>query len=210
MSLPNTKCSVLLTRSTAKTTVFLREINIGFSQALLSVLSQKYLLSPSPASIFTHDIQSAVSTPRGTSAANSPAGQRPGNPQLTQYAQPLVQAPSQTPLSLKILKPPEHFPEWKKGHQQANGNGLPGDNSLPQQPIPGSAVPASGNAPTGHDLSPTTGSREVVVGFEEAVFLGAQVAAKVVFFIDQGLHKGCLYRNEYNEMGPSAIHDLSL
>jgi actin-related protein 9 len=42
---------------------------------------------------------------------------------------------------------------------------------------------------------------------EEAVFLGAQVASKVVFVIDQGLSKGFMSRVEYNENGPSAIHE---
>lgn len=48
------------------------------------------------------------------------------------------------------------------------------------------------------------------VGMEEATFLGAQVAAKVVFVIDQGISKGFLSRVEYNEAGPSGIHDCSL
>jgi len=47
------------------------------------------------------------------------------------------------------------------------------------------------------------------VGFEEAVFLGAQVAAKVVFVVDQGLSKGFMSRVEYNELGPQGIHDSS-
>jgi actin-related protein 9 len=45
---------------------------------------------------------------------------------------------------------------------------------------------------------------------EEATFLGAQVAAKVVFVIDQGLSKGFLSRVEYNESGPTGIHEYSL
>ncbi|KAI5285912.1 DNA methyltransferase Dim-2, partial [Ascosphaera acerosa] len=47
-------------------------------------------------------------------------------------------------------------------------------------------------------------------GFAEAVFLGAQVAAKIVFMLDQGLSKGFLSRPEYNELGPTAIHDCGL
>ena len=48
------------------------------------------------------------------------------------------------------------------------------------------------------------------VGYEEAVFLGAQVAAKVVFVVDQGLSKGFMTRQEYNEVGPQGIHDSTL
>jgi actin-related protein 9 len=44
--------------------------------------------------------------------------------------------------------------------------------------------------------------------YEEAVFLGSQVAAKVIFVTDQGLSKGFLSRVEFNEEGPSAIHQV--
>ncbi len=47
-------------------------------------------------------------------------------------------------------------------------------------------------------------------GFDEAVFLGAQVAAKVVFVVDQGLSKGFMTRVEYNELGPQGIHESCL
>lgn len=87
---------------------------------------------------------------------------------------------SQTPTSVKTLRPPEYFSEWK---EQANTN------------APGAAGPGGpGVASGGH-------------GMEEAVFLGAQVASKVVFVLDQGLSKGFMTRVEYNENGPSAIHD---
>ena len=49
-----------------------------------------------------------------------------------------------------------------------------------------------------------------VGGMEDAAFLGAQVAAKVVFVVDQGISKGFLTRSDYNELGPTAIHDSSL
>ncbi|RPA98380.1 actin-like ATPase domain-containing protein [Choiromyces venosus 120613-1] len=45
-------------------------------------------------------------------------------------------------------------------------------------------------------------------GFEEAAFLGAQVAAKVLFIVDQGASGGFLTRVEYNEGGPAAIHNV--
>jgi actin-related protein 9 len=46
-----------------------------------------------------------------------------------------------------------------------------------------------------------------VAGLEEAAFLGAQVAAKVFFITDQGLNKGFMTRTEYNDLGPSGIHE---
>jgi len=71
----------------------------------------------------------------------------------------------QSPTSIKVLKAPDYFPEWKE---------------------PG------------------------VSGMEEAVFLGAQVAAKVIFVVDQGLSKGFFSRMDYNELGPMGIHEYSL
>jgi actin-related protein 9 len=47
-------------------------------------------------------------------------------------------------------------------------------------------------------------------GMEEAAFLGAQVAAKVIFVVDQGLSKGFMSRTEYNELGPQGIHESCL
>jgi actin-related protein 9 len=68
----------------------------------------------------------------------------------------------QTPTSIKLVKPPEYFPEWKD------------------------------------------------VGFDESAFLGAQVAAKVIFVVDQGNSKGYMTRPDYNDQGPTGIHDYSL
>lgn len=48
------------------------------------------------------------------------------------------------------------------------------------------------------------------VGYDEASFLGAQVAAKVLFIVDQGLSKGFMTRTDYNEMGPAGIGDFVL
>ncbi|KAA8893247.1 hypothetical protein FN846DRAFT_979753 [Sphaerosporella brunnea] len=46
------------------------------------------------------------------------------------------------------------------------------------------------------------------VGFDEAAFLGAQVAAKVVFVVDQGANRGFITRVEYNEMGPEGVAEV--
>lgn len=72
---------------------------------------------------------------------------------------------TQTPTSVKTVKTPEYFPDWK-------------DPSA--------------------------------VGMEEAVFLGAQVAAKVIFIVDGGLSKGFLTRPDYNELGPEGIHTCAM
>lgn len=92
---------------------------------------------------------------------------------------------SQTPTSVKTVRPPEYFPEWKE--QTATNPSAQNNPNLNGPPGPA--------ATGGHH------------GLEEAFFLGAQVASKVVFVIDQGLSKGFMSRVEYNENGPSAIHE---
>ncbi|PVH93985.1 hypothetical protein DM02DRAFT_618913 [Periconia macrospinosa] len=174
----------------------------GFKEALLATIQSKYLISPSSATIFTSEIPSNISTPTGTGAntpqpQSTPHGALGGapshvNPLLyaattaqTQHLIPGSQqhagspgAPNtnplqglshnqhsshgQTPTSIKLVKPPEYFPEWKE------------------------------------------------VGFDESAFLGAQVAAKVIFVVDQGQNKGYMTRPDYNEQGPTAIHDYAL
>ncbi|KAF2007110.1 hypothetical protein P154DRAFT_569808 [Amniculicola lignicola CBS 123094] len=160
----------------------------GFKESLLATIQSKYIISPSSATIFTSEIPSNISTPAGT-GANTPqpqlgphgsSGVNPlllaattaQNPHLMVHGgNPLMPNMSshnthsshgQTPTSVKFVKPPEYFPEWKD------------------------------------------------VGYDEAAFLGAQVAAKVIFVVDQGQSKGYMTRPDYNEQGPPGIHDYSL
>ncbi|KIW47911.1 uncharacterized protein PV06_00562 [Exophiala oligosperma] len=171
----------------------------GFTSSLVSILNSRYVLSPSTATIFTSELPSNFTTPVATPGTNTPipgqVGQQlhhPGggvNPLLVaatknmmqpnQHLQIPGQLPpgqdqgmgyhhrgfSQSPTSVKTVKMPEYFPEWKDPH---------------------------------------------VSGMEEAAFLGAQVAAKVVFIVDQGNSKGFLTRTEYNDLGPAGIHECAL
>ncbi|KAJ6112525.1 hypothetical protein N7512_007849 [Penicillium capsulatum] len=185
----------------------------GFTQALLGVLTQKFILSPS-ATMFTSEIPSTFTTPLPTGGTNTPAPMgQPGpmyhpaghgvNPLLvaathnnpgmafppgTPGMDPGVQihhrstGHSQTPTSAKTLRLPEYFPDFK---DQGNSN------------APGASAGPTSTAQGGH-------------GSEEAVFLGAQMAAKVFFVVDQGVSKGYMSRVEYNDSGPSAIHEYVL
>lgn len=158
----------------------------GFKEALLATIQNKYIISPSSATMFTSELPSNLSTPMATgsntplpqAAPHAGSGVNPllyaattaQNPQLGQLSTGMPGAMShsihsshaQTPTSMKLAKIPEYFPEWKD------------------------------------------------VGYEEAVFLGAQVAAKVLFITDQGLSKGYMTRTDYNEQGPQGIHDCTL
>ena len=187
----------------------------GFSNALIETLTTRYTLSPSNATIFTSELPSNFSTPVPTGGTNTPIPGQPSsqhhvgsgvNPLLVAATKNMMQPTSQhlqipghppmhmhqqmqhlhggymqqpmhdqfqqsyrgitqSPTSMKIVKTPDYFPEWK-------------------------------------DPS--------VAGMEEASFLGAQVAAKVVFIVDQGISKGFLTRSEYNELGPEGIHSCSM
>ncbi|KAL1613526.1 Actin-like protein arp9 [Diplodia seriata] len=164
----------------------------GFKESLVAILHTKYLISPSSATIFTSELPSNLSTPTAT-GANTP--QHPGlgqstssgvnpllyaattaqNPQMMHVSQGSTPGPmgglhshnthsghGQSPTSIKLVKAPEYFPEWKD------------------------------------------------VGMDEAVFLGAQVAAKVLFIVDQGLGQGYMTRTDYNDQGPSGIRDVCM
>ncbi|KAF7713437.1 Uncharacterized protein PECH_001294 [Penicillium ucsense] len=183
----------------------------GFAQALLGVITQKYLLSPS-ATIFTSEIPSAFSTPLPTGGTNTPApmGQQaspmylpaahgvnpllvaathnnpgmaavtPGTPAMDpSMSLHRSSGHSQTPTSVKCLRLPDYFPDFK---HDGNRN-----------------APGASQGPSG-----TQGGH----GAEEATFLGAQMGAKVCYVLDQGLSKSFMTRVEYNESGPSAIHDF--
>ena len=103
-------------------------------------------------------------------------------------------------------------------------------NQIPQQHLqahsmPGQATPVmdpSMHHQRGFSQSPSTiktvktldyfpeWKHPSVEGMEEAAFLGAQVAGKVIFMNDAGQNKGFLSRPDYNELGPAGIHEYSL
>ncbi|KAF4624849.1 hypothetical protein G7Y89_g13320 [Cudoniella acicularis] len=160
----------------------------GFKEALLTILNNRYLVSPSSATMFMSELPSNLATPSGTGSMtpNASFSSTPHPPPTASAVNPLLLAAttsqnpalnpslqasynggtqthsshSQSPTSIKTVSPPSYFPEWKQ--------------------------------------------------YEEAVFLGSQVAAKTIFVVDQGISKGFLSRVEFNEEGPSAIHQVGL
>lgn len=94
----------------------------------------------------------------------------------------------------------------------ASNNPPPGGPTTPSTGGGGGGGSAAGGSAAGGPSAGNTtrGGGGANIGMEEAVFLGAQVAAKVVFVVDQGLSKGFMSRVEYNEVGPTAIHEYSL
>ncbi|KAH0566293.1 hypothetical protein GP486_000319 [Trichoglossum hirsutum] len=161
---------------------------VGFKDALVAVLNSKYLISPSSATIFTSELPSNLSTPLAT-GANTPQPQLPGMSHSSNVNPLLLAA---TTASNPALNPAASAISHQ--HQQHNLHS------------------SHGQTPTSIKLAkiPEYFPEWKDAGFEEASFLGAQVAAKVVFVVDQGISKGFMTRVEYNELGPSGIHECSL
>jgi actin-related protein 9 len=140
----------------------------GFKDALLQAICAKYLIPPSSGTIFSSELPTPTATGASTPMHSQATAGGP-NPLLVaatthqhhiQHYAERHSSHGQTPLSIRVAKMPEYFPEWKE------------------------------------------------VGFDEAGFLGAQVAAKVVFVVDQGANRGFMSRVEYNELGPEGVAEV--
>lgn len=159
----------------------------GFKDGLMSTLQTKYLISPSSATIFTSELPSNMSTPAGT-GANTPQPQL-GPHGSSSQVNPLLLAAT-TGQNPHLLHP---------------NNALPSIHSH-------NAHSSHGQTPTSIKLArpPEYFPEWKDVGYDEAAFLGAQVAAKVIFVVDQGMSKGYMTRPDYNDQGPTGIHDYSM
>ncbi|MCJ1463084.1 Actin-like protein arp9 (SWI/SNF complex component arp9) [Pseudocyphellaria aurata] len=191
----------------------------GFKEALLGTLNARYLISPSSATIFTSELPSNLTTPVAT-GANTPQPQPHGPTPNPSHAH----GPSVNPLLLAAttasnhLAPPGHSQQLQQYYQQQQQSTNTASNAvlLQQQNSHGTA---GGSGTHGHAQTPTSIKCAKMpeyfpewkdAGTEEAGFLGAQVAAKVVFVVDQGLSKGFMSRTEYNELGPIGVHECCL
>lgn len=176
----------------------------GFKETLIAALVARFLISPNSATIFTSELPSNLSTPMAT-GANTPQPQHYGsgsghtgpNPLLvaattasSQMAGGEMQGRPNAPMQLQAQLQP-----------QATGS--------QQQAISHSS---HAQTPTSIRLArlPEYFSEWKDRGHEEAPFLGAQVAAKVIFGVDQGVSKGYMTRPDFNEQGPSGIHDYCM
>ncbi|PNS17196.1 hypothetical protein CAC42_7250 [Sphaceloma murrayae] len=159
----------------------------GFKEGLLSRLQSKYQISPSSATIFTSELPSNMSTPLAT-GMNTPQP----------HGQPPMHAPSSVnPLLLAATT-------GQNAHLNPMGQSMSGAME--------SRHSSHGQTPTSINMAkiPEYFPEWKDVGYEEASFLGAQVAAKVIFTVDTGSSKGYMTRTDYNESGPSGIHDCSV
>lgn len=159
----------------------------GFKDGLMSTLQTKYLISPSSATIFTSELPSNMSTPAGT-GANTPQPQL-GPHGSSSQVNPLLLAAT-TGQNPHLLHPNSALPSIHSHNAHSSHGQTPTSIKLARPPE---------YFPEWKD-----------VGYDEAAFLGAQVAAKVIFVVDQGMSKGYMTRPDYNDQGPTGIHDYSM
>lgn len=189
----------------------------GFNNALIELLASRYILSPSNATIFTSELPSNFSTPVPTGGTNTPIpgqGNHP-NSHVSSGVNPLLVAATKNmmqPAAQQHLQVPGQTPLSQ--HLHPGGSAFPGAAGMEA---------LQHHSYRGISQSPTSQPKQVkppdyfpewkdpsVAGMEEASFLGAQVAAKVAFIVDQGVSKGFLTRSEYNELGPEGIHGCAM
>ena len=174
----------------------------GFKDALLATLNAKYLISPSSNTMFTSELPSTFTTP-GPTGTNTPL------PQPSSHHGPSGVNPLLLAATTSNLAPPGqslHSQLQMQQHYQQQAR------LQQQQQVHVIEQPKHQQTPTsiGVKKMPEYFPEWKEVGTEEASFLGAQVAAKVVFVVDQGVSKGFMTRTEYNEMGPPGIHESCL
>ncbi|KAK1252703.1 hypothetical protein MKX08_003890 [Trichoderma sp. CBMAI-0020] len=185
----------------------------GLKDNILQTLHARHIISPSTATMFTSELPSNVATPAGT-GAQTPVGSFAGAPhQLsTSSVNPLLQAAT-TASTFGVPVPGRD----SNSIQVATGS----------TPAVGSeaAGPASGH----HFHSQTPTSIKTIAlptylsewsknGFEEAMFLGAQVASRIAFCLHSNMDAQAieaqksmsLSRVDYNEHGPKGIRTHSM
>lgn len=175
----------------------------GFKDALMAKLHSKYLISESSATIFTSELPSNFTTPVATGA---------NTPQPQSHVQSSHHGPGVNPLLLAATtasNPGGLAPPGQNQHLHAQLQ-MQQYQQQSQQPL----HPHSGHEQTPRSIKVTKMPEYFPewkdVGTEEAAFLGAQVAAKVVFVVDQGLSKGFMSRTEYNDLGPQGVHEFCM
>ncbi|KAI9669372.1 MAG: Actin-like protein arp9 (SWI/SNF complex component arp9) [Alyxoria varia] len=136
-------------------------------------------------------------------------------PPTQQRSGPLAHNEKQTPTSIRLAQMPNYFPEFKAA-DAGTSTAMPtmtasSGATAGMAPQPGSAG-LGGSANTATGSSGVNTATSVGAGEAEAVFLGAQVAAKTIFIANSGtgVDKGYVSRNDYNENGPQVVGDFML
>ncbi|KAM7193192.1 actin-like protein ARP9 [Naviculisporaceae sp. PSN 640] len=172
----------------------------GLKDNIMQTLQARHLISPSSATMFTSELPSNIGTPSGT-GSQTPTGSFTGALPTTSSVNPLLQAATTASLGVP------------------GGAGAPGAPNSNAGDVAGTNTHFHSQTPTQIKQAalPTYLSEWTKNGFEEAMFLGAQVAARLAFCIHNLDGPGTeaqrfmsFSRVDYNELGPKGIRSHSL
>ncbi|KAG5982641.1 hypothetical protein E4U55_001621 [Claviceps digitariae] len=179
----------------------------GLRENILQTLHARHLISPSTATMFTSELPSNVATPTGT-GSQTPTGSFTGIPhQLpTSGVNPLLQAAT-TASTLGAAAAAVASTTTPATGSEAAGPASSTHHFHSQTPT---SIKTA--------VLPTYLSEWTKNGFEEAMFLGAQVAARIAFSLHTNMDAQSvdaqrlmsLSRVDYNELGPKAIRTHSM
>lgn len=177
---------------------------LGFKDALLNTLISKYLISPSSATIFTSELPSNLSTPMGTGS------QTPQREFSGQHPLPTGSSVNPLLLAATTASNPALNPNLSIASTFGGPGGHHGHSSHSQTPtsIKPAKIPEYFPEFKVYENSLDVkcfANTSQNVGFEESVFLGAQVAAKVIFVQDQGVSSGFLSRVQVSQPSVSSF-----
>ncbi|KAI1814094.1 actin-like ATPase domain-containing protein [Poronia punctata] len=167
----------------------------GLKENLMQTLTARYLISPSTATIFTSELPSNMATPTGT-GSQTPTGSFTGQLPTTSSVNPLLQAATTASLGVPGQTHASGSSAGEGGSHHSHGQ-------TPMS-IKQAAPPAYLADWTKH-------------GFEESMFLGSLLAARLAYCIhnldaatSEQQRYMSLNRVEYNENGPKAIRTYSM
>ncbi|ETS83759.1 hypothetical protein PFICI_05635 [Pestalotiopsis fici W106-1] len=175
----------------------------GLKENIMQTLHARHLISPSSATIFTSELPSNMATPTGT-GSQTPTGSFTG--QLPSGQLPLPGSSSVNPLLQAATTASMGVPGSVQAPGSSAGDAGPSRHSHAQ-------------TPTSIKLAtlPTYLAEWTKNGFEEAMFLGSLIAARLAYCIHnldvstQEAQRGMsLNRVDYNELGPKAVNSHSM
>ena len=178
--------------------------SIGFKEALLATMTARYVLSPSTATIFTSELPSNFTTPVGTPGTNTPIPGYPGHPMHHpggHGVNPLLVAATRNVMQ----------PNTAQQHLQVpvHTTPLPKDPNVQHHHRGHSQAPTSIKIATSREHFPEWKDPKHS-GMEEADFLGLQMAGRIVYVAPPPGEKNFMTRAEFNDQGPSTIHEYAL
>lgn len=152
----------------------------GLRENIVQTLHARHLISPSTATIFTSELPSNIATPTGT-GSQTPTGSYTGPVPSTTNVNPLLQAATAQAQA--------------QSQNQGQGQGTPGPAAAAAVAANADAAAAAagsgghhahGQTPTSIKLltPPTYLAEWNKIGFEEAMFLGSLVYARLVFCLN--------------------------